>query len=83
MKKVFASFVILLLATAVWAQQNDQTVARTRGPQGDAATEPAVTADAAGSDRSPRFARQHRLSVLRCSQKLGAAGFARGRARRW
>src|SRR5438128_2563260 len=45
MKKVFASFVILLLATAVWAQQNDQTVARTRGPQGNAATEPAVTAD--------------------------------------
>src|SRR5207248_3086761 len=45
MKNVFASLMILLLATAVRAQQNDQTLTRTRAPQGDAAAEPAITAD--------------------------------------
>src|SRR5438270_4144148 len=45
MKNVFAPLMILLLATAVRAQQNDQTLTRTRAPQGDAAPEPAVTVD--------------------------------------
>src|SRR5437763_16407360 len=44
MKKVFLSLVILL-ATAVRAQQNDQALIPTRTPQGVAAAEPAVTAD--------------------------------------